>query len=70
MVTRKCDACGESVEGAKQIVGVKFANVEQNGKISTIKVEDLCYTCQNYISNLFGFKVDRFDGKLKKNDDT
>lgn len=65
MITRKCDACGNDVKGAKQVVGIKFNNIEQNGKIKTLKVEDLCYECQNYISKLFGFKVDSFDGRLK-----
>lgn len=67
-VIRKCDACGCETNGAKQVIGVKFHNVETNGKLSTIKVEDLCYDCQNYISRIFGFKVDKFDGGLKKND--
>ena len=69
-VIRKCDACGQPTVGAKQVVSIKFHNIEQNGKIKTIEVEDLCYGCQNYISNLFGYKVDKFNGKLVENNDT
>lgn len=65
-VIRKCDACGQPTNKAKQTVGIKFHHVESNGQIKTIQVEDLCYTCQNYISHLFGYKVDEFDGKMVK----
>lgn len=68
MITRKCDACGGPVGSIKQAVSVKFNNVEQSGKIKTIRVEDLCLTCQNYISNLFGLKIDGFDGCVKEAD--
>ena len=66
-IMRKCDACGNPTNGAKQVVGIKFHNVEQNGKMRTIHVEDLCYTCQNHISRFFGFGVDVFNGKLVEN---
>lgn len=68
-VMRKCDACGQPTVNAKQVIGIKFHHVEQNGKIKTIEIEDLCYGCQNYISNLFGYKVDKFNGRLVENND-
>lgn len=67
MVTRKCDACGEPTNGAFQRVKIKFVNVaDVKGMVKTLNVEDLCYDCQNKISVMFGYYVDRFDGQLKE----
>lgn len=52
---------------AMQRVRINFVNVtDAKGMVKTLKVEDLCYECQNKISVMFGYYVDRFDGQLKE----